>query len=134
MKVYGASKLAGAPMWLALREQYPFVEWTAKWPEIVGKIPDSKDFAKTFWKRDIDDVLRSDFVLVYGPGDDVLMGAIFEAGIAIGAGIPVVAVGDSPSFSTWVNCQGVYRAPTIEKALWTIAYILDENHEGFLEE
>jgi nucleoside 2-deoxyribosyltransferase len=104
-------------MWRELRETWPEIEWTARWPiGHVDNIPDTAYFAKLFWGQDLEDVLRADFVLVYTEDDDKLRGALVEAGMAIASGKSVIVVGDSPEYGTWQYHKAVYRVPTLNDA------------------
>src|SRR5262249_13197224 len=53
------------------------------------------------WMTNVNEVLGSDFVLLYCMGGgERLRGALIECGVAIGAGIPVCTVG-LPEDHTW---------------------------------
>lgn len=121
--VYGASKLKHAEMWIELRVEFPFVDWTARWPSIVGKWDDSADNAKCFWVSDVEDVQKSDYVFCYGPTDDHLRGAIFEAGVAIGLGRSVICIGNTPDFGTWQYHPLVLRAADMLQAVRMADYL-----------
>jgi nucleoside 2-deoxyribosyltransferase len=126
IKVYGASKLRHAPMWNDLREAWPEILWTARWPyQHVGQVPDTPDFASLFWLHDHEDVEKADGVLVYAEPDDVLRGALVEAGMAIALGKWVLCVGDNPGFGTWQWHPQVSRLPDLDAAralfeLWSM--------------
>lgn len=103
-KVYTASKLAHAEMWRSLRADplWDHVEWTARWPDMAhlesspaaAAALEDTDFTH-FWTIDVQDVTRSDFVLLYGEErpDYPLRGAIFEAGVAVASLKTVLAIG-----------------------------------------
>lgn len=117
-KIYTASKLDHALLWAKLWGDWTDVEFTARWVEdyINDRFPDKETHASIFWKIDEDDVRASDFVLVYGPDDDVLRGALVEAGMGIAASKIVICVGTSPSFGTWRYHPQCYRVATLEEA------------------
>src|SRR5262249_12139340 len=69
-----------------------------------------------FWLVDEEDVKASDAVVVFGAADDKLRGALVEAGIAIGAGILTILVGDCPDWGTWQHHPVVARATSMEHA------------------
>lgn len=116
LKVYTASKLNHAGRWLKLVDEWVEIDFVARWPSLVGTIPDEPHFAKVFWQQDIEDVMASDIVLVYGEPGDVLRGALVEAGVALGAGKSVIVVGDNPFYGTWQHHPNVYRVPDLEHA------------------
>jgi nucleoside 2-deoxyribosyltransferase len=117
MKVYTASKLSEASRWQRLAEEWPEVEFVARWPfKHVGVVPDTETFAKVFWKHDLEDVTRADVVLVYAALDHKLRGALVEAGMAIALGRCVIVVGDHPDYSTWQYHPLVYRAADLDEA------------------
>lgn len=106
IKIYTASTLKHAPLWVALRDQWPEIEFTARWPvdHMVGDKPkwaEDEPFARIFWQHDLADVTAADLVLCYGDADEKLQGALVEAGMALGQGKQVICVGHSPSFGTW---------------------------------
>ena|SRR5438309_255045 len=119
MKVYIASKIMYAERFRRLR-----TEWNAHRVEIYSRWLDqavhensaTPDDFHIFWLTDEQDVKESDAVIVYGETGDTLRGALVEAGIAIGAGIPVIIVGDSPSFASWQYHPKVVRADSLEHA------------------
>lgn len=118
--VYTASKLKHAKMWRGLREERPDIAFTARWPDIEGKVEDSAENAVAFWTHDIADVRRADAVLVYAEADEHLRGALIEAGVALGLGKQVVVVGDHPDYGTWQHHPLVQRARDIGHALHLI--------------
>lgn len=116
-KVYVASKLHHAPMWRSLRDAWrPHVVINSRWIDTTDGEPDTHDNAPNFWKIDIEDVRNADFLICFGNREDVLRGALYEAGIAVGLYIPVLCVGDSPSFGTWQYGPGVIRYDVLDKA------------------
>lgn len=116
-RVYGASKLAQAPVWRSLRTDRPGICWTNRWPDIEGQVPDTAEFARMFWLHDIADVQRADCVLVLAPESGTLRGALIEAGAALGLGKAVVLVGDCPDWGTWQYHPLVHKFDDLESAL-----------------
>lgn len=116
-KVYTASKLRHAPLWKTLREEWPEIDFTARWVDHAEKekATTPTGFAH-FWTMDIQDVQRSDFVLLLStPADDGLLhGALVECGVALGLGKRVINVGECRT--SWTNHPLVYSIPTLELA------------------
>jgi hypothetical protein len=122
MKVYTASKLSKAPMWRKLINEWPEVDFTARWvTKHVGTTPDHPCFAKVFWQHDFADVKLADVVLVYADEGDHLRGALVEAGMAIAFGREVIVVGEHPDYSTWQFHPSVHRVPDLEHARTLLA-------------
>jgi hypothetical protein len=120
INVYIASKIKHAALFRALRSEWGAVGINilhARWLDQAAFEDDAspEDF-HIFWLVDEHDVKDSKVLVVYGEGQDELRGALVEAGIALGAGIPVFVVGDSPSFGSWVNHPHVVKAGTLENA------------------
>lgn len=119
MKIYVASKLRHADYWkqLAAGSLRNFTI-NSRWLWLrVGRCDDDLIYAKLFWQENIEDVSAADVVLVYAEPDDILRGALVEAGAAIALGIPVIAVGDNPSYGTWVGHPLVYQVETMAQAV-----------------
>lgn len=119
MKVYIASKLHHAVRWKKLRIQWaPQIDLHARWFDQAhieqNEKPSKEDF-KIFWQVDAEDVANSDALIIYGEKDEVLRGALIEAGIAIANNILVLTVGDG-NFGTWRNHPCVVEAVTLEYA------------------
>lgn len=129
LRVYTASKLAEAPLWRSLREAWPEVEFTARWPVVhVGVTPDAACFAKVFWDQDLEDVGKADVVLVYTPSRaDKLRGALVEVGMGLALGKEVIVVGEHPDYGTWQhhrNCHVVSGLDEARKLLQTMVLSL----------
>lgn len=119
-RVYTASKLFHSSLWIDLYDDpaWSFIEWTARWPRLVDleRTATPADFGH-FWAMDIQDVQRSDFVLLLGGiHEDALRGALVEAGAAIALGKIVVAVHLSPHHS-WSFHPLVVRLDSLDEAL-----------------
>lgn len=117
MKIYGASKLKYAPLWRKLRQEWIEHEFTNTWIDTYldaggGTLP---DICRTAWIKNVEDVLRADCVLLFaGYHDELLRGAILEAGVAIGAGRQVIVTGLSSSYGSWQFHPAVIRIPTLD--------------------
>lgn len=119
LKVYGASKLKHAELWLKLADEWidDNIHFIARWPRFhVGTTPDAPCYAKVAWQHDLEDVSQSDIVMVYAEPDDKLRGALVEAGMALASGIPVIVVGDHPDYGTWRYHPLVYIVDGLDEA------------------
>lgn len=119
-RVYTASKLSRAQQWIDLRKQRPDIIWTARWPDLVGKVDnDTPENCRLFWLHDVADIRRADVVLVMASEGQNLVGALVEAGVALGLGkhVIVVAVSDTKCYGTWQYHPLVSRVNTLEEAL-----------------
>ncbi len=117
-RVYTASKLDHADLWLHLVDEWPEIEFTARWPVdyLANFYKDAGIDGRQFWIIDEEDVRAADFVMVYGEPQDVLRGALVEAGMAIGLGRRVIVVGDNPFYGTWQYHPLVTRVESLEVA------------------
>lgn len=116
-KVYTASTLHYHKFWqtLAVDPDWNFVRWTATWPSepLVAtalEAPDTitEDQNRYAWVMNINQVKYSDFLVLYAKPSDRLRGALIEAGVALGIGIPVLAVG-VPDDHTWMGHPAVKK-------------------------
>lgn len=119
--VYTASKLGQyAKRWRALKEDLlPFgIDLHARWyRQVELGVEETPENAAVFWQQDIEDVQNTAAVLVYGEDDEQLRGAYVEAGIALGAGIPVIVVTNGYYYGTWIYAPGVVRVDTLDDAI-----------------
>lgn len=115
-KVYTASKTSRAPEWRVLKDAWPEVEFTARWPWYVDRIPQDPQYARIFWVHDLEDVAKSDAVLVIGSDGEKLKGPLIEAGAAIAMGKQVIVIGTHPDYNTWQYHPQVHRASTLDEA------------------
>lgn len=121
VRIYTASKLYMWEAWRELRTQQIDVEFTARWVDMAHVEVDNPNqtskFFENCWQIDLADVERADVVLCYGASEDILVGALIEAGAALGMGKIVICVGGTKSFGTWKHHPSVYMEPTVMKAI-----------------
>lgn len=125
MRVYWASKLHHADRLEREQQQSYFqgMEFTSSWTGIVHEVEDTPANAKTFWNRNLRDVMECEFCVVFAEKDDHLRGALFEAGFAMANGKPVIVVGEHPDYSTWQYLGYVYQATDFRHAAWMIKHM-----------
>lgn len=116
LSIYTASKIDHASRWLELRMLWPEFDFLARWPDAIGKTEETPENAARFWREDLEDVLASDVVMVYGEPGETLRGALVEAGMGLARGKRLLLVGDSPSFGTWQFHPACYKVLTLELA------------------
>lgn len=123
LKVYTASKLKEGPRWRQLAAAWQEIDIVARWPFLhvsedgaPAWPEDCAAHGATFWKHDHEDVMRADVVLLYGAKEDVLRGALVEAGMAIALGKPVIVVGENAGYGTWQYHALVHRVAHFEAA------------------
>lgn len=114
MKIYCASKVKYAPLWLKFRETG--VNIISTWIDEAG--PGQSKSYKDLSLRCFQEVSQCDFVVLYCEDEDILKGALMEVGAAIALGKRVICVGWCASISPvfifhplWHNCD------TLENAL-----------------
>ena len=118
IRVYTASKLSTAPMWLKLQDKWNKTAFFhARWIRhvLIGTL-DSPENAVRFWVEDEQDVETADILLVYAPIGQHLRGALVEAGMAIAKGVPVMVIGNHPDYGTWQYHPGVIRVDDFDAA------------------
>lgn len=115
-------------MWQSLRLEWNEIQFTSRWIDLIGKCPDKQEFAEVFWIQDLQDVRCSDVVLVYGTHDDVLVGALVEAGAAIAFGLFVIVIGDCSGYGTWQYHPHVLHANDFNHARIILAQLDNQIH------
>lgn len=102
-KLYTASKVHRAPMWRALRNDYPDIEFTSTWinDEITPLMEADANTCRRGWIKNVEDAQRSSHLICYAEKDDPLSGSLVEIGIVLGVGGKVFIIGDCERFSTW---------------------------------
>lgn len=121
LRVYTASKIDKAPMWKSLMHDpdWSHVFFHSRWVKSVltNKLADvSPDNAARAWIEDLEDVKSADYLLVYGESGEHLRGALVEVGVALSETVPVIAVGEHPSFGTWQYHPLVIRLNSLNTA------------------
>lgn len=119
MRVYTASKLEHAEKWKSLRQFMASIVWTARWvTHYAGRVPDHEPFTTIGWVHDIEDVMSSDVVMVYAEKDEVLRGALVEAGAALACGKWVIVIDpdSNPTFGTWQFHPMCMRCKSLDEA------------------
>jgi hypothetical protein len=120
--IYTASRVRHAEKWLAMRRAG--VNVTARWIDEAGE-GQTGDFG-VLWERILQDVTRSNSLLIYCEPDDVpLKGALVEAGMALALRVPVVAVlpgvvlepRSMRPIGSWLSHPLVTIAKSIDEAL-----------------
>lgn len=118
--IYIASKTIHAGRWRQLRDRGA-VNIISTWIDEagVGESSDLPDLAR----RCIEESVMADGFILYCEPDDVLKGALIEAGARLAFGKWVFSVGDCPSLSSalvqhlnWRRCGSIAEA--IEAATW----------------
>jgi hypothetical protein len=124
LKVYGASKIEAWEYWLALRDTFKGIEWTAAWPEVIRQRSGvnlsgaDKDFSAACWLRDFQDIQAADALILLAPAkENHLRGGLVEAGYALGLGKPVYLVGDHADFGSWQYHPMVRKFEKMEDCL-----------------
>lgn len=118
-KVYTASKIPRHTLWKELKASpsWDHVDWTARWVHMVDEERETTPalFAH-FWTIDMQDVRRSDFVLLYAAEDaQELRGGLVEAGMGLAFGKTVLAI-DLPLTHSWSHHPLVVRLSSLDLA------------------
>jgi hypothetical protein len=118
-KIYTASVLKYYHLWMMMRTDpdWEFCEFTATWPSIAHLEDEAPSEAlfRDAWMKDVAEVKVSDFLLLYGTDREALRGALVEAGVAIGFGIPVLTIGVGHE-QTWTYHPGVQCFGSLREA------------------
>lgn len=118
---YVSAKRIHAPMLVAIRKDWPRVNFTARWP-VVANISSEHARPARLWLRDnIDDIARSDHFVAFAEQTDELNGTIFEAGCAAILGKPIFVAGNCPGFGKWQFFENATRFPTLDAALTAVS-------------
>ena len=103
IRLYTASKIERAPIWQRMRQEWgDKIEFTSRWLDMcdLEGTATEKDFRR-FWLIDKADIARSDYLMLWGEGDEHLRGALVEAGMAIAYGTPVLTIGKHADYGSW---------------------------------
>lgn len=115
VSIYTASRVRHAPLWLAARADG--FDIISTWIDEAGE--GQSVSMMDLWHRCVDEARSADALILYREGEEMLKGALVEMGAALGAGIPVYAVGfsgaDTKAFS-FLNHPLVTRCETLKGA------------------
>lgn len=110
-RIYPASKLWHWEKWLQWEEACCHdIKLNARWINMMRshkteeKLQEytTPEYAAYGWYMNMEDIKTSDFLVVYSD-NDTLRGALIEVGMAMALGTPIILVGNSPSYSEWVD-------------------------------
>ena len=87
--IYVASKAKYAPNWLHYRAKG--FEICSSWLDEYA--PGATHDWSDLWQRAIREASKADVLVIYQSADDVMKGALVELGAALGANVPVFAIG-----------------------------------------
>lgn len=121
IRIFTASKMRHAEQMRDLREKYPDIYFTARWP-VTAPLASEAQRPVYQWMGDaFSDILNSDVVMLYAEKGKHLKTALVHVGYAIAAGKPIYVIGEHESYAEWQFYEGVvYRAPTIDRAIRNI--------------
>lgn len=126
-KVYTASKIYRAAAWRVFREMHSdLFEFTSSWvlDNEIEKNDGDPDACKRGWVKNIEDVVKSDYLIAWASPDDELSGTLVEIGAALALTTKVILVGECKRFSTWQHHpQVIGQFTTLEEALLCILRI-----------
>lgn len=118
IRVYVASKLRHAEKFMKLRDQYPDIHFTARWPIVAGLGSEAQRPVYQWMSESETEICNSDCVLVYVEAGEILKTGLLQVGIAYRQRVPIFVVGEHTSYAEWqFNAELVTRAPTIERAM-----------------
>jgi nucleoside 2-deoxyribosyltransferase len=107
--VYVAAKLIHAAELVEMRQHWPTIYFTARWP-LTANLPSEQSKPAALWTRDNrDDIARSDVVLVYADPHDHLTDVLWEVGIALAMGKDIYLVGPQEKFGKYGMISGIRR-------------------------
>lgn len=132
-RIYTASKVFRALMWRELRSIYPALEFTSRW--IDQKVLDDSDdkACREGWVKNIEDVVRSQYLLCYGSKHDPepLSGTLVEIGAALAVDCKVYLIGNY-DWRTWRHHPSIKVVPSLPilSATHLCAAVLDRIQRG----
>ena len=119
IKVYNASKLHRAAMWLPIKNRWPEVQWMGDWSELYSTWTPEEAI-----KNNLEAVVQSNFLLLYLGENDQLVGALLEVGLALYIDIDIYVVypakessSHHPSLHDWAYHPNVAFFKTVDEAL-----------------
>jgi nucleoside 2-deoxyribosyltransferase len=104
--IYTASKTKHAEKWRSLRDDGHRIVSTWIDEAEPGQTADYSELAN----RCLAEIAEADYVLLYCESEEILKGAIIEAGMALALGKPVRCVGDCLSISAVFAAHPLWRA------------------------
>lgn len=120
IKIYVASKVKHADLWLGLRYSYNVtfspIKIISTWIDEARnkQSPSLPDL----WQRCVNEASECDVLLLYANPGEVLKGALVEVGAALGNKKPVYAVGPMEAFDgSWIHHHGITKFATLEEAI-----------------
>lgn len=124
--IYGAACLKHYVFWQKLRVQcrdqnLPY-EFNSHWPAWAAKSL-SDELAALFWPIDLTCIHHADVVMLYAEPEDVLRGALVEAGAALAYGKFVLCVGDNYGFGSWTKLPPVLVVKDMSLAMQALHLI-----------
>jgi hypothetical protein len=138
LAVYGASCLRHASKWRHLR-----IAWRRAGINLCSTWIDDKRIENEAhvtplafagaWIQNAKELDQAAALVVYAELDDVLRGAIFEAGYVIGQGKPVILVGRNTGFSSWQYHPLVHTAVNTNAARTTLETWLGREPNAIVE-
>ena len=121
IRVYAASKMRHAEKMMKLRQDYPDIHFTARWPITAGLGSEANRPVYQWMSESEIDLLNSDCMLVYAEPGEVLKTALVQVGIAYAKRIPIFVVGEHESYAEWqFNSNLVVRCPNMKRAMESI--------------
>lgn len=88
-----------------------------RWIDLHGQGEATDDQAHIEAQHDLEDIERSDAVLVYNPGGIVSEGKAFEMGVAYSLAMPIIVVGPADHPNIFQNLEGIVRVDTLADAI-----------------
>jgi hypothetical protein len=117
-KIYTASRVRHAHLWIALRDRG--VPISSTWIDEAGEGQSAS--LSDLWVRCVKEASEADALIVYiHPDDGYLKGALVEVGSALACGVPVCVVGKTDA--SWVHHPLVGFRDTIEEAVNTFRIV-----------
>lgn len=118
---YIASKLIHSEKIIELAKTHKKIHFTARWPVYRNISSQQARPAAHYLMDNVDDIIRSETVLVYVEPEDHLKGGLVEIGIAWAHGKEIYLAGDHADFSKWQYLPRVHRMHSLEAALAAIS-------------
>lgn len=116
IRVYTTAKVIHAQMLAECRAKYDGIYFTARWP-LVANVSSEKVRPVMYWLNDnVDDIERSEYVILYAEKHDELKTSLIEIGHAMRAGKKVVTVGENKAFEPW-SAVCFARVKTMDEAI-----------------